>query len=81
MGIWRSAAIRAHKSLHSTRIKSLLSVSLEFENHVNCIFEEQCRNFGIEVQLLTYEQSPIRPDIVHSVHTGMNKNKRQPYAV
>ncbi|KAL5387932.1 hypothetical protein DPSP01_003331 [Paraphaeosphaeria sporulosa] len=26
-------------------------------------------------------KSPIRPDIVHSVHTGMNKNKRQPYAV
>lgn len=26
-------------------------------------------------------QSPIRPDIVQSVHTGMNKNKRQPYAV
>jgi ribosomal protein L4 len=26
-------------------------------------------------------QAPIRPDIVHSVHTGMNKNRRQPYAV
>ncbi|KAF1971301.1 60S ribosomal protein L4-A [Bimuria novae-zelandiae CBS 107.79] len=26
-------------------------------------------------------KSPIRPDIVHAVHTGMNKNKRQPYAV
>ncbi|KAF2001718.1 hypothetical protein P154DRAFT_521476 [Amniculicola lignicola CBS 123094] len=26
-------------------------------------------------------KSPIRPDIVHSVHTGMNKNRRQPYAV
>ena len=26
-------------------------------------------------------QSPIRPDIVQTVHTGMNKNKRQPYAV
>ncbi|KAL1959430.1 hypothetical protein VTO42DRAFT_2233 [Malbranchea cinnamomea] len=25
--------------------------------------------------------SPIRPDIVQSVHTGMAKNKRQPYAV
>jgi len=25
--------------------------------------------------------SPIRPDIVHHVHTGMAKNKRQPYAV
>jgi len=25
--------------------------------------------------------APIRPDIVHSVHTSMNKNRRQPYAV
>lgn len=25
--------------------------------------------------------SPIRPDIVQSVHTGVAKNKRQPYAV
>ncbi|KAF2817524.1 uncharacterized protein BDZ99DRAFT_405210 [Mytilinidion resinicola] len=26
-------------------------------------------------------KAPIRPDIVHQVHTGMAKNKRQPYAV
>lgn len=25
--------------------------------------------------------SPIRPDIVQHVHTGMNKNRRQPYSV
>ena len=25
--------------------------------------------------------APIRPDIVKHVHTGMNKNKRQPYSV
>jgi len=25
--------------------------------------------------------SPIRPDIVQTVHTGVAKNKRQPYAV
>jgi large subunit ribosomal protein L4e len=25
--------------------------------------------------------SPIRPDVVHDVHTNMNKNHRQPYAV
>ena len=25
--------------------------------------------------------APIRPDIVHQVHTGLAKNKRQPYAV
>jgi large subunit ribosomal protein L4e len=25
--------------------------------------------------------APIRPDVVHDVHTRMNKNKRQPYAV
>jgi large subunit ribosomal protein L4e len=33
------------------------------------------------MQLLTLHQAPIRPDIVQAVHTGMNKNKRQPYAV
>lgn len=27
------------------------------------------------------QQAPIRPDVVHAVHTGMNKNRRQPYAV
>ena len=26
-------------------------------------------------------KAPIRPDIVQTVHTGMAKNKRQPYAV
>ncbi|USP78271.1 60S ribosomal protein L4-A [Curvularia clavata] len=26
-------------------------------------------------------KAPIRPDVVHAVHTGMNKNRRQPYAV
>ncbi|KAI9751870.1 MAG: hypothetical protein M1815_000886 [Lichina confinis] len=26
-------------------------------------------------------KAPIRPDIVQFVHTGMAKNKRQPYAV
>ncbi len=25
--------------------------------------------------------APIRPDVVHDVHTRMAKNKRQPYAV
>jgi large subunit ribosomal protein L4e len=25
--------------------------------------------------------APIRPDVVQDVHTRMNKNKRQPYAV
>jgi large subunit ribosomal protein L4e len=26
-------------------------------------------------------RAPIRPDIVQAVHTGMAKNRRQPYAV
>jgi large subunit ribosomal protein L4e len=26
-------------------------------------------------------EAPIRPDIVQQVHTGVAKNKRQPYAV
>jgi len=32
----------------------------------------------MEIQVFT---SPIRPDIVQTVHTGVAKNKRQPYAV
>jgi large subunit ribosomal protein L4e len=37
-----------------------------------------------EHELIAIEQvftSPIRPDIVQTVHTGVAKNKRQPYAV
>jgi hypothetical protein len=51
------------------------------------IFVSQCvagcmrSNFWHRNSWLTASQSPIRPDIVQSVHTGMNKNKRQPYAV
>merc|ERR1712100_417801 len=33
------------------------------------------------VQLPEVFLSPIRPDIVNAVHTGLNKNNRQPYAV
>jgi hypothetical protein len=38
----------------------------------------------LELTLIELQQvftSPIRPDIVQTVHTGMAKNKRQPYAV
>ena len=42
---------------------------------------KQLCDFLLHVQLLTLQQAPIRPDIVQAVHTGMNKNKRQPYAV
>ena len=34
-----------------------------------------------QVKLPAVFKSPIRPDIVHVVHTGLAKNKRQPYAV
>lgn len=37
-----------------------------------------------EYELTAFEQvftAPIRPDIVQTVHTGVAKNKRQPYAV
>jgi large subunit ribosomal protein L4e len=36
---------------------------------------------GASAPLPTVFKSPIRPDIVQSVHTGMAKNKRQPSAV
>merc|ERR1719434_566832 len=34
-----------------------------------------------QVELPAVFLAPIRPDIVQFVHTSMNKNKRQPYAV
>merc|ERR1712072_49584 len=36
---------------------------------------------GKQVQLPAVFLAPIRPDIVQFVHTSMNKNKRQAYAV
>ncbi|KAF7899263.1 uncharacterized protein EAF01_008476 [Botrytis porri] len=36
---------------------------------------------GTTIPLPKVFTSPIRPDIVQTVHTGMAKNKRQPYAV
>ncbi|KAB8303319.1 hypothetical protein EYC80_004756 [Monilinia laxa] len=36
---------------------------------------------GATIPLPKVFTSPIRPDIVQTVHTGMAKNKRQPYAV
>ncbi|KAI5846415.1 ribosomal protein L4 domain-containing protein [Morchella snyderi] len=36
---------------------------------------------GTTATLPAVFKSPIRPDIVQQVHTGMAKNKRQPYAV
>jgi len=34
-----------------------------------------------QVRLPNVFTSPIRPDVVHDIHTSMAKNKRQPYAV
>lgn len=34
-----------------------------------------------QANLPTVMTAPIRPDVVHYVHTLMAKNKRQPYAV
>jgi len=34
-----------------------------------------------QVRLPNVFTSPIRPDVVHEIHTSMAKNKRQPYAV
>ena len=34
-----------------------------------------------QVTLPAVFTAPIRPDIIVQVHTGLNKNKRQPYAV
>ena len=33
------------------------------------------------IRFWKHEQAPIRPDVVTQVHTGLNKNNRQPYAV
>ncbi|KAK8002799.1 hypothetical protein PG989_002518, partial [Apiospora arundinis] len=38
-------------------------------------------SLGSHPPMPTVFTSPIRPDIVQQVHTGMAKNKRQPYAV
>jgi large subunit ribosomal protein L4e len=36
---------------------------------------------GEQVALPAVFTAPVRPDIVHTVHTNMAKNHRQPYAV
>lgn len=36
---------------------------------------------GNTIVLPAVFRAPIRPDVVQDVHTKMNKNKRQPYAV
>jgi len=36
---------------------------------------------GVELTLPAVFKAPIRPDVVTQVHTGLNKNNRQPYAV
>merc|ERR1711936_1444049 len=36
---------------------------------------------GETVNLPAVFKAPIRPDVVNQVHTGLNKNNRQPYAV
>merc|ERR1712060_947444 len=36
---------------------------------------------GESINLPAVFKAPIRPDVVTQVHTGLNKNNRQPYAV
>merc|ERR1712235_4933 len=36
---------------------------------------------GQNINLPAVFKAPIRPDVVNQVHTGLNKNNRQPYAV
>ena len=36
---------------------------------------------GAQINLPAVFKAPIRPDVVTQVHTGLNKNNRQPYAV
>lgn len=36
---------------------------------------------GQSINLPAVFKAPIRPDVVNQVHTGLNKNNRQPYAV
>jgi len=43
--------------------------------------ENITKKVDLHVMLPAVMTAPIRPDIVQDVHTRMNKNKRQPYAV
>merc|ERR1712039_154597 len=45
------------------------------------VYSEKNEATDAPVCLPNVFKAPIRPDIVQSVHTGMAKNKRQPYAV
>jgi len=45
------------------------------------VFSEDGSSVLSQVPLPAVFKSPIRPDVVNFVHTNMNKNKRQPYAV
>ncbi|CAH2223565.1 60S ribosomal L4 [Pelobates cultripes] len=45
------------------------------------VYSEKGEVSGKNVTLPTVFRAPIRPDIVHFVHTNLRKNNRQPYAV
>lgn len=52
--------------------------------HVRAMYDIQTINiyyFYPQVELPAVFSAPIRSDIVQTVHTNMNKNKRQAYAV
>merc|ERR1712180_472634 len=45
------------------------------------VYTEKNEPSGANVKLPAVFKAPIRPDIVHFVHSNMAKNSRQPYAV
>merc|ERR1711970_1433030 len=45
------------------------------------VYGNDGKRTGQEINLPLVFKAPIRPDVVTQVHTGLNKNNRQPYAV
>lgn len=45
------------------------------------VYGKDGKQTGQEINLPLVFKAPIRPDVVTQVHTGLNKNNRQPYAV
>nr|CCQ18610.1 ribosomal protein RPL1/RPL2/RL4L4 [Sycon ciliatum] len=45
------------------------------------VFNDQGETSGEQALMPAVLKAPIRPDVVHFVHTNMAKNRRQPYAV
>lgn len=54
---------------------------MKMSQPVVTVFSADGKASGDSIAMPAVFRAPIRPDIVHHVHTGMAKNKRQPYSV